>query len=168
MLTQDFIREYETKSNEELLRLATDPSQLTEEANYVLAIELRKRRLDAKEQIINFQQQENEQKQKQELDIGRLWFIYTFGIGRKRFCEGDYRYDPATQVEEFTTTIFILLFWVPLIPTGTYRVTRIKGFRPPKINAIDRLSLDWKQVMKVWLITLGVLSVVVGWEIFRS
>jgi hypothetical protein len=132
MEIQDFIKEYETKSDEELLRLAVDSNQLTVEASYALSAELRHRHLDAKAQINDFEREENEQKQKQELDIGRLWFIHALGIGRKSLCEGDYHFNPQSQIEEFTTTIFILLFWMPLIPTGSYRVTNVKGFRLPR------------------------------------
>ena len=154
MEIQDFASEYTTKSNEELLRLALDPTQLTVEANFALSAELRNRGLDVKDQIRKFQQLEDERKQKEELDIGRLWLLHPYGIGRKRFCEGHYTFDSASGIEEFTTTIFVLLFWLPLIPTRTYRVTREKGVRPIQINAIKKLPLDWGQVMKVWLLTL--------------
>jgi hypothetical protein len=154
MEIQDFAKEYTTKSNEELLRLALDTTQLTIEANFALSAELRNRGLDTKDQIHNFRQLEYERKQKEELDIGRLWLLHPYGIGRKRFCEGRYSFDSASGIEEFTTTIFVILLWLPLIPTGTYRVRREKGVRPIQINAIQRLPLDWGQVAKVWLLML--------------
>lgn len=144
MQVQDFAKEYETKNDEELLRLTLDPSQLTEEANQALFAELRKRRLDNKQQVDTFRQQENKRKQKEESDIGRLWISPRTGIGRRRFCKGDYRVDPSTGIEEFTTTVFVLIFWMPLIPTGTYRVSRNKQSLISQMRGIEKLPLNWE------------------------
>lgn len=168
MQIQDFIREYESKTDEELLRLAIDPSQLTFEANSALLAELRKRKLDPEKQI-SFRYEEEERKQKvAATDIGKLFVIPILGIGRRQFGEGHYQFDSSSGIEEFTTTIFVVFFWLPLIPTGTYRVSRIKGFRPPTIRVIQKLVLDWKQVMKIWLVMLGILLLIGGFAIFRS
>jgi hypothetical protein len=48
MQIQDLIRLYEMKTDEELIELATEPAQLTIEANTALAGELARRRIDAK------------------------------------------------------------------------------------------------------------------------
>lgn len=161
MQIQDFLKEYEAKSDEELLLLSIDPSQLTDEANSALLVELRKRGLASKEKIDQFRQQENERKQEEENSIGRLWINVRTGIGRKRFCKGDYRIDPSTGIEEFTTTVFILIFWMPLIPTGTYRVSRNKKSLFNQIRGIEKLALNWEQVMQVWLVMmLGILFLV--------
>lgn len=154
MQTQDFIREYETKTDEELLLLAVDPSQLTDEANLALAGELRKRGLDKNEQIATFRQEENKRKQEEENSVGRMWFWPHMGIGRQRFCKGAYSFDPSTETEEFTTTVFILIFWLPLIPTGTYRVSRNKKSLFSQMRGIEKLPLNWEQVMQVWLVML--------------
>jgi len=49
MHMQDFVKLYETKTNEELIRLAADSAQLTPEAHTALAGELARRRLDITE-----------------------------------------------------------------------------------------------------------------------
>jgi hypothetical protein len=161
MQIQDFLREYETKSNEELLRLATDPSQLTDEANSALLAEMRKRGLDDSEQLNNFRQQEKERKQEEENSIGRLWISARTGIGRQRFCKANYQADPASGIEEFTTTVFILIFWLPLIPTGTFRVSRNKKSLFNQVRGIEKLPLNWAQVMQVWFaMMLGILFLI--------
>lgn len=136
MQIQDFAKEYETKTDEELLLLTIDPSQLTDEANLALSIELRKRALSSKE-LTQFKKQENERKQKEKSDIGRLWWAWRFGIGRQRFCKGNYQFDPSSGIEEFATTVFILIFWMPLIPVGTYRVRRSKKSLSSQLRGIE-------------------------------
>lgn len=163
MQIQDFTREYETKTDEELLHLAIDPSQLTDEANQALAGELRKRGLDKNGQITTFRQEENKRKQEEENSIGRMWLWHRSGIGRQRFCKGDYSFDPSTEIEEFTTTVFILIFWLPLIPTGTYRVSRNKKSLSSHLRGIAKLPLNWEQVMQVWLVILaGILLLILA------
>ncbi len=47
MLIQDIARAYETKTDEELLQLATESEQLTLEAHSALTTELARRRIDS-------------------------------------------------------------------------------------------------------------------------
>ena len=58
-----------------------------------------------------------------------------------------------TQVparERFTTTIFVVLFWLPLILTGTYRVQGEKQLFSSDMIILEKLPLDWTQVLGVW------------------
>ena len=168
MQIQDFTKEYETKSDDELLLLAIDPSELTDDANQALSAELRKRGLASKE-IDSFKQSESQRKQKEESDIGHLSVNSRYGIGRQRFCKGDYSFDVATETEEFTTTVFILIFFLPLIPVGTYRVRRSKKSLANKLRGIQKLPLDWGQVMQVWLVTIiGLFLVILALTFFAS
>jgi hypothetical protein len=160
MQIQEFAKEYENKSDQELLLLAVDPSQLTDNANQALSTELRKRGL-ASQKINDFRQVESERKQKEENDIGRLWLNTRYGVGRQRFCKGDYSFDLASETEEFTTTVFILILFLPVIPVGTYRVKRNKQSFAKQLRGIQKLPLDWGQVMQVWLITMIVVLLII-------
>src|SRR5258708_27891752 len=51
MLIQDIARAYETKTDEELLQLATESEQLTLEAHSALTTELARRRIDSAEPL---------------------------------------------------------------------------------------------------------------------
>jgi hypothetical protein len=83
MEVQNFAREYESKTDEELLRLALNSSDLTPEANTLLLGELSKRRLYSREQLEAFRQQEIRAKGESEKDPGRLWIVHSYGIGRR-------------------------------------------------------------------------------------
>lgn len=151
MQIQDFIREYETKSNQELLLLAIDPSQLADEANSALWLELHKRRLGSRE-IQNFQEQQRKQQKKGERQVGELWFVSHFGLGKKRIGKVNYKYYDVHKVEEFTTTIFFLVLWFPLIPVGTYRIRRQKSLFANRFSVVAKPPLDWSHVMRVWAV----------------
>jgi hypothetical protein len=56
-------------------------------------------------------------------------------------------------MEKFTTTIFVVLFWLPVVPTGTYRVQRKKQFFSSDMIVLEKLPLDWTQVLGVWAVT---------------
>lgn len=60
-------------------------------------------------------------------------------------------------MERFETTVFVLLFWLPLIPNGTFRVERKRSFLSNDMTVLERLPLDWEQVLKVWIVTALIL-----------
>lgn len=71
-----------------------------------------------------------------------------------RFGKANRVYDAQTDVERFKTTLFVVLLCFPLIPTGTYLVERKRVF-PDKLTGIERLPLDWEQVLRVWVAAAG-------------
>jgi hypothetical protein len=64
-------------------------------------------------------------------------------------------------MERFKTTVFVVLFWLPLIPTGTFLVERKRRFLSSQITVLERLPLDWEQVLKVWVVASAILLVVI-------
>jgi hypothetical protein len=154
---QDLAQQYESKTDEELLRLAIDPAQLTPEANAVLNDELARRRINNKESLKVFRDQEEQRKEEQSKDPGRLFVFHPYGIGRKRFGKAERIYNPETGMERFKTTVFIVLFWLPLIPTGTFLVERERAFLSNQMTVLEKLPLDWEQVLKVWVVASGTL-----------
>jgi len=86
---QELAQEYQPKTDEELLRLALDPAQLTPEANSVLNKELSRRRINSKERLRTFRVEEAQRKEEQRKHTRKLFVIHPYGIGRKRFGKAE-------------------------------------------------------------------------------
>jgi len=158
---QELAQEYESKSDEELLRLALQREELTPEALAAPDVELAKRRISDAQTLNTFRQNEEEQKTEADKNPGRLFLLHPYGIGRKRFGKADYRYDSETRLERFKTTVFIVLLWIPLIPTGTYLIERKRQFLSGEFTVREKVALDWEQILKVWIATAGMLLAVI-------
>lgn len=154
---RDFAKEYSGRLDEDLLRLVLVSSDLTDEARLALTSELTRRGL-SEQQVREFEMEETERKQQLESETGKLFFLPHYGIGRNRFCKGDCVFDEVSGFEEFTTTIFVILFWIPLVPTGTFRVRRTKRFMlGSEMEVLRRLPMNWGQVAVVWSLTIFIL-----------
>jgi hypothetical protein len=160
MQYEDFVRSYAVKSDEELFRLQSKPEQLTQEASTALTSELLKRGIGA-DRLNILRDEEKRRQEELSRDPGNLFLTFRFGVGRWHFGKSGRIYNPATGFERFTTTVFILLLWLPLIPTGTYLIEKNPRFLFSKIRILKRLPLDWKQVTKVWAVAAaGILAVI--------
>jgi hypothetical protein len=153
MEIQDLAKQYQSKTDEELLRLELASEELTPEANVALRGELAKRQIGGTDRLSAFREEETRRQTEQASDPGRLFSIYS--IGRSRFGKGRYDYNSETGMERFTTTVFVVFFYFPLIPTGTYLAERKRGFFSNPITFLERLPLDWEQVLKVWVVAAG-------------
>jgi hypothetical protein len=149
---QGLAEEYQRKTDEELLRLALDRTQLTPEASSILNDELSRRRINTTERLGAFSAEEELRKEEQRNDAGKLFVIHLYGIGRKRFGKAECVNNLETGMERFRTTVFVVLFWLPLIPTGTFLVERERAFFSSQFTVLKRLPLDWEQVLKVWVV----------------
>jgi hypothetical protein len=158
---QQLAEKYASKSDGELLQLALYPEQLTPEASLALSGELARRGINGREHLDAARHQEEQRKDEIARDTGELFFIHAYGIGRKRFGKAERSYDSDSGIEQFKTTVFVALFWLPLIPTGTYLVERKRGFLSGEINVLKRLPLDWEQVLKVWVVAASILFVLI-------
>jgi hypothetical protein len=154
MELQRLAEEYRDKTDKELLRLALVSGELTPEANVALASELARRGIDSDSDLETARKEEQERKAENDRSLGTLGFLPLFGVGRMRFGKGDYLFDRETGLERFQTTVFVVLFCFPLIPTGTYLVER-KRELPDKVIGLEKLRLDWEQILKVWIVAAG-------------
>ena len=161
MEIQNFAEEYQSKTDDELLRLALDSEQLTPEAGAALNDELARRRIDKHEQLEAFIQQEEERKEEQRRNSGNLFILHPYGVGRDRFGKAGCIYSPETGKERFKTTVFVVLLWLPLIPTGTFIVEKKRAFFSRQVTVLQRLPLDWEQVLKVWVVASAILLAVI-------
>jgi len=72
-------------------------------------------------------------------------------------------------MERFTTTIFVVLFWVPLIPTGAYRVLRKKQLFSSDMVILEKLPLDWTQILGVWAVAaVSLLGLTIAYKALPS
>ncbi len=154
MSIQGLAEGYRDKSDKELLRLALIPEQLTTEASAALAGELTRRRIDSAAHLDAARREEQERKAENVRRLGTLGFVHFLGVGRMRFGKSERTYDPKSGIERFMTTVFIVLLCFPLIPTGTYLVEQ-KQSLPDELVGLERLPLDWEQVLRVWVIAAG-------------
>ena len=165
-IRDDLAQQYNAMSDEELLRLALDPEQLTPDASAVLKDVLTRRRINSTERLQAFRNAEEERKGEQRRETGALFLLHPYGIGRKRFGKAGRSYDSHTQIERFKTTVFILFLWLPLIPTGTFLVERNRSFLSNEMRVLERLPLDWEQIMTVWLVAAGsLLALIWAWKL---
>lgn len=164
-IRDDFAQQYSAMGDEELLRLALDPEQLTPVAKAALRDEIARRRINSAEQLETFRGEEEERKQELRKETGTLFLLHPYGIGRKRFGKAGRAYDSQTQTERFKTTVFVLFFWIPLIPTGTFLVERKRTFLSNEMAVLSRLPLDWEQVLRVWIVA-GLILLMTIW-LFR-
>jgi hypothetical protein len=154
MNVQELGEEYRNKTSNELLRLALAPEQLTPVAQVALAAELATRRISGKASLDAARNEEEQRKAANNRELGTLGFVFPPGVGRMRFGKANRVCDPETGVERFRTTVFIVLLCFPLIPTGTYLVER-RRVLPDKLTGIEKLALDWEQVLRVWVVAAG-------------
>ena len=157
MEIQDFATEYQNKSDEELLRLALDAGDLIPEANLLLGNELSRRGINSPERLATFRVEEERRKEEERNRSVRLFVFHPYGIGRDRFGKADRFYDPITRIERFRTTVFIVLIWFPLIPTGTFLIEKKRSLFSDRAKILKRLPLDWEQILQVWVVAASIL-----------
>ncbi len=133
------------------------PEDLIDEARPALHTELQKRGLGGDEQLTAFRRQEQEALRENEREMPWLGLLPGHGIGRKSFCRWAYAYDSSSGLETFRTTVFVVLFWLPLVPIGTYEVEKLRKASSTELSVVEKLPLDWNQVLWVWSVTIAVL-----------
>jgi hypothetical protein len=160
MRYEEFVHSYSSKNNEELLRLELSSEQLAPEASIALKNELARRGIGSLQHLNEFRIEEDRRKKELEKKIGNL-FLTRYGIGRWYFGKASQTGSADGQWERFRTTVFILILYFPLIPTGTYLIQKKRGFMKGKIAVLEKLPLDWRQVCTVWAIAFSCLIVLI-------
>jgi hypothetical protein len=157
----DFAEGYQGKTDEGLLRLSLDAEHMTPESDAALNGELARRQINDTERLKAFRDEEEQRKEQQNRDPGSMFIVHPYGIGRKRFGKAEHIYNPETGMERFKTPVFVVFFWLPLIPTGTFLVQRKREFLSNQMTILERLPLDWEQVLKVWVVAFATLLAVI-------
>jgi hypothetical protein len=149
---------YQQMSDGALLRIAMDRAELTPEAGAALEAELAKRGLGEEQQrefAINYRAQTTLQTEQQGSRHPMLPWTASF--------EGYYGKRDVVKMhnrEQFQTTMWFCLFWIPLIPEGTFIVHRTTttwlGLFD-EVRKIRKVPLDWEQVVRTWAVAALVL-----------
>jgi hypothetical protein len=115
-----FEAKYENLTNEELLRIAADREELVEEAAAALDVELQKRGL-RQGQAQKFRR--NLQRIEARDTVGRLGLSFR-GIGKQFLGASNYLADNVNQFEEFDSTLWGFVLYLPIFPLSTVRIRR--------------------------------------------
>jgi hypothetical protein len=54
-----------------------------------------------------------------------------------------------------------VLFWFPLVPTGTFFVEKKRSLFSNKLTILRKLPLDWRQVRGVWGVAIGIVLTII-------
>lgn len=159
----NFAAEYEHMSDDEVLRIAGDRKDLLDDARTALESELRRRGLTAAN-ISEYKADVERAEIRQE--ISDLPFLFRGGIGKRLFGKREHVVSPGGKTEEFDTTLWIVIFWLPVIPLCTLRVRRrinkwtdVNPYVAYRFTALHQKSLDWHMIFITWgwcVLTIGI------------
>lgn len=162
MLLEDYAKTFESKTDDELLRLAFTSEDLVAEASAALNNELSKRGINNAERMTAFDEDEKQRKiENEEEEFARKSILSTRSFQQSRWGKADYVYDAKTGIEHFKTTYFFTLLGLPVVPTGTFLVRKKKKYWWADVRKVKQMPLDWEQVLKVWIVVACVLIVLV-------
>ncbi len=150
---------YEQMSDGALMRIAMDRAELTPEAGAAFDAELAKRGL-GEEQVRSFAITYRAETNREIAERGPKrpmlpWTgSYVGYYGKRDVVEMHHR-------EQFQTTMWFCLLWIPLVPLGTYIVHRTTATWLglfDSVRIIRKVPLDWEQVFKTWAVAALVLA----------
>jgi len=157
--------EYQSLTDDEVLQIATEREQLTDDARSMLDSELALRKLSIKD----VQSQKIAYERAEKLERARLGHKIlsqrTFsrrGFGINFFGKTNVRRDPAGHFEEYDATQWVVILWIPVFPVATCTVHRTRSrwlgltFKSaPQI--IARHARNWEQILLTWVKTAAIL-----------
>ena len=94
------------------------------------------------------------------------------GVGTRHFGQSRYVEHKATGEEEFDTTLWFSILWLPIIPLKSYRI-RQRAWPDDvpfgliwRFQIIENHHLDWRQIGKTYLVYMSLpLLIVTSWII---
>jgi hypothetical protein len=157
--------EYQHLTDDELLHLAEDREQLTDEACLALDAELNRRRL-ASSDIQSYRQQRETAEKADDLERAAPTYIFRAGLGKKFLGKTNRKRDPSGLFESYDSTLWFVALWFPVFPIATYTVRRDFEkwlgfvFASDPI-AVERHSRNWEQILLTWIKAVLVLWAIV-------
>jgi hypothetical protein len=147
--------EYQHLTADELLHLAEEREQLTDEARGALDAELIRRRLSSSD--IDSYRQEREAADKAE-KLKRIvrFYIHNVGLGKKFLGKTNRHRDPSGLSEKYDTTLWFVVLWFPVFPIATFTVRRDLERWLGMVVASDAVALErhprnWEQILLTWV-----------------
>ncbi len=148
---------YRELDDDALLRIAADRKDLTPEAAMALDAELSARRLN-QSQIDELVTGDRLAERREARKTAQKWSVN--GLTQ---LHGHWHAQKKMHAELYTATSFVTIFWFPLIPIGSFKVIGHQGLRRwyASSKVIERIPMDWQQVLWIWSKSLVILFVVI-------
>ena len=114
--------DYQQLSRDEVLRPALEKDQLTDEARLTLDAEFARRGW-SNDDLRTFETEETAATLVRQKEVREVSFSF---VEKKLRGRSNYSHDPRLRIEVFDTTLWVLLFWIPVIPFAhTPRVSKL-------------------------------------------
>lgn len=156
--------DYQNLTRDELLRLALEKDQLTDEARLALDSEISSRRISSSD-IASFQDESQAAQAEEDRDVPAFAASSGSHIGKKFFGMKNRTHDARFRIEEYDTTLWFFILWFPIFPIGSYRIRRLFHRRwyfcaSDEFHVLQKLSeRDWEQILVTWIKAVLVLLV---------
>lgn len=147
--------DYQNLTRPELLRLALEKDQLTDEARLERDAEINSRRISPSD-IEAFQDECRAARAEDDCNVREVT-TSSIHIGKKFFGRKNRTYGAGFRIEEFDTTLWFFVFWFPIFPIASYRIRKLFS-RPWNFCASDEFHVlkkfprrDWEQILVTWI-----------------
>ncbi len=164
--------EYHHLTDDELLHIAEERDQLTDEARQVLDAELNSRKL-SRADLDTYRVSHEAAEKADQLKRARTTYSYNNLVVKKFLGKTNRRRDPSGSFEEYESTLWFVVLWFPVFPIATFTVRRDitrwqgiewKGFEVAK----ERHPRNWEQILLTWIKAVAVLWVIrLAFPLFR-
>jgi hypothetical protein len=146
---------YEHLTEDELLHVADEREQLTDEARLALESELRRRNLSTSE-VNAYKQECTDNNEADKLRRAGRQFIPNLGLGKKFLGKTNCRRDPSDPFELYESTLWFIVLWFPVYPIATYTMRRDRerwlGMTLTSNEiALDRHPRNWEMILLTWV-----------------
>jgi hypothetical protein len=161
------LAEYQHLTADELLHLAVEREQLTDEAKSALDSELSRRGLSPAD-INSYQVQRESADKAEDLRAANrltgITYISHVGFGKKFLGEANRHRDPNGLFEKYDATLWFVVLWFPVFPIATFTVKRdlerwLGIVFPSAAVALERHPRNWEQILLTWVKAAFVLLV---------
>jgi hypothetical protein len=147
--------DYQHLTADELLHLAEERGQLTQEARLTLDGELNRRKLSPSD-IDSYRVQREAADKADRLKRAARSYTYNVSLGRKFLGQTNRRRDASGLFEEYETTRWFVVLWFPIFPIATFTVKRElerwMGLTVASSEvAIERHPRNWEQILLTWV-----------------
>jgi hypothetical protein len=147
--------DYETLTEDELLHLAGERIQLTDEARMALDAELSRRKLSAGDLVL-YERQCAAAVKEERLRRAAPKTVSSGSFGKRFLGKSNRRRDPSGGFELYESTLWFVVFWFPVYPIATFTVRRNLEpwlgmvFASSPI-ALERHARNWEQILLTWV-----------------
>lgn len=157
--------EYQSLTDDEVLQIATEREQLTDDARSMLDSELARRKLsikDVQSHKVAYQHAEKLERARTQHTLANRRTFDRSGIGFTFLGKRNLHRDPSGRSEKYDSTRWFTAFWIPVFPVATFTVERtisrwmgIPWKSDPHV--IARHTRDWEQILLTWVKTASIL-----------